>query len=257
MRRRCQTAQKRLVRRLDVPDGLPDDNTPLVLLADGLWFRFRQLPWVLYDMAFKPVDLDTAFFLDPVLLPGDERAERWRKALATIPEHLRKRTRALVSDGFRGSKAIARKHGWVHQRCHFHLKATLASQLGRCSPGLRGIPVRRTIYRAVCEMLEPCSEDRLARLRQLLLEQSRHPDCPRRMGGAVREAIRNLLHFRAYLHHPELCLPTTVCAVESMHNLIRRSVTCINSPQALLLRCRSFLRLQPTIVSNGAKIPQK
>jgi len=87
----------------------------------------------MYVMVVKPIRSHQAFFLDPVLLPGKESYERWREALATIPPQIKKRVLAFVSDGFRGSKLITREHGWIHQRCHFHLLMALIRRHGRRS----------------------------------------------------------------------------------------------------------------------------
>ena len=48
---------------------------PLVLLLDGLYFRFQGKDWVLYVMAVKPCRQNRAVFLDPVLLPGRENMQ--------------------------------------------------------------------------------------------------------------------------------------------------------------------------------------
>jgi hypothetical protein len=50
------------------PQKIP--RGPLVLLADGLWFEFDGIPWVLYLTALKPYRANYATFLDPLLLPG-------------------------------------------------------------------------------------------------------------------------------------------------------------------------------------------
>ena len=57
-------------RALRLPRG------PLVLVLDGLYFRFRRKDWVLYVMAVKPCHQNRAVFLDPVL----RQAERTCRA---------------------------------------------------------------------------------------------------------------------------------------------------------------------------------
>src|SRR5260221_9924330 len=78
-------------RALRLPRG------PLVLVLDGLYFRFRVKNWVLYQMAIKPCHHNQAIFLDPVLLPGRENLRGWSQAIATIPAPIRRRIRASVS----------------------------------------------------------------------------------------------------------------------------------------------------------------
>src|SRR3989344_2127828 len=97
-----------------------------ILLADGLYFRFKREHIVMYLMALRPTKSSQAYFLDPVFVKGRERLEAWREALEHIPLPIKKRIVAFVSDGFRGGAALAQEHGWVQQRCHFHMLAALS-----------------------------------------------------------------------------------------------------------------------------------
>ena len=80
-RYRFRQALRRFVARPG-PQKIP--LGPLVLLADGLWFEFDGVPWVLYLTALKPCRGNVATFLDPLLLPGREGASKWEQALAGI-----------------------------------------------------------------------------------------------------------------------------------------------------------------------------
>lgn len=59
-----------------MPDG------PLVLLADGMRFKFAGKPWVLYLTAIKPCSGKTALFFDPMLIIGLEGAWRWERVFS-------------------------------------------------------------------------------------------------------------------------------------------------------------------------------
>ena len=72
----------------------------LVLIADALRLKLQGREYVLYDMAVKPTDRNTAFFLEPVLLEGHESAHGWRQAISGIMLSVRQRIATLVSDGF-------------------------------------------------------------------------------------------------------------------------------------------------------------
>lgn len=76
-RYRFRQALRRFVERSS-PQKIP--RGPLVLLADGLWFEFEGIPWVLYLTALKPCRSNQATFLDPMLLPGREGATRWQQS---------------------------------------------------------------------------------------------------------------------------------------------------------------------------------
>ena len=156
----------------------PLSRGPYALLGDGLYFKFKRMDWVMYIMAVKPIKSNRAFFLDPVLLQGKECYERWRVALATIPPETKKCVKAFVSDGFRGSKLIAREHGWIHQRCHFHLLMALIRRHGRRSYRVKGAGVRERLLGVVRVLLT--TPDSITLKRQTLKARRliSHPLCP-------------------------------------------------------------------------------
>lgn len=256
IRRYCRTACRQLVAASALPH-LPElADQRLVLIADGLWCRFGGRCWVCYNLAVKPVQLPVAFFLDPVLTPGREDAAGWQQALASIPVDVNRRIRGIVADGFRGSKLVARERGWVLQRCHRHLDVLLRGSTGRRKRRLRGGEVRGKIIAAVREARTTPDPKRVAELRSLLREQAAYPDLTVRIRGAVRRFLHDLEHYRAYLNYPDLALPVTTNAVESRNSRLRDVLRCINSPEAALLRLRTYTRLHPTIRCNCPKIPQ-
>jgi len=202
-------------------------------------------------MAVKPIKSNRAFFLDPVLLQGKECYERWRMALATIPPGTKKHIKAFVSDGFRGSKLIAKEHGWIHQRCHFHLLMALIRRHGRRSYRTRGAGVREKLLGVVRILLT--TSDNVA-LRKQTLKARRlisHPLCPPWIRIQTVEFLRTLDDFRAYLLHPELNLPTTNNSIESSGKIVRKATSTARTPQSVLLRATAFLRLRKFITCNG------
>ena len=226
-------------------------SSPYALLGDGLYFKFKRMDWVLYVMAVKPVKSNRAFFLDPVLLQGKECYERWRVALATIPPKTKKRVKAFVSDGFRGSKLIAREHGWIHQRCHFHLLLALIRRHGRRLYRVKGAGIREKLLGVVRALLTTPDS---AILRRRTLKARRlisHPLCPPWIRIQTVEFLRTLDDFRAYLIHPELNLPTTNNSIESSGRIIRKATSTARTPQAVLLRATAFLRIKKSITCNG------
>jgi len=253
--RRVRIALARLVAAPYRPP-LPEDGD-LLLLADGLWMRFKCREWVLYNLALRPVAGDTAYFLDPLLLPGKESGVGWRRTIDSgIPESASGRIRALVADGLRGGHRIADEHDWVYQRCHWHLLAALNGLRGIRRKGVRGREVREAIYQAVREVLMTTDEQRVVLLcediRRLIQNRCCYPKFRYLVGGL----LRHLHHFRAYVRHPELRLPTTMGALESMHACMRVAVARVNSPAAALLRVRSYIRLHPTITCREHANPQ-
>lgn len=224
---------------------------PYALLGDGVYFKFKRMDWVMYIIAVKPVRSHRAHFLDPVLLPGKESYERWRQALATIPPDTKQRIRAFVSDGFRGSKLVAREHGWIHQRCHFHLLMALIRRHGRRSYRIKGAGVREKLLAAVRVLIT--TTDAVMKRKRILKAQRllAHPLCPPWIRKQTIEFLRTLDDFRAYLIYPELNLPATTNAIESAGKIIRKATSTARTPQSVLLRATTFLRLRKSITCNG------
>lgn len=245
---RLNSALRRLLlRKKRLPRG------PYALLGDGLYFKFKRIDWVMYVMAVKPVHSHRAYFLKPVLLQGKESYERWRQALATIPPETERRIQAFVSDGFRGSKLAAREHGWVHQRCHFHLLMALIRRHGRRSYRIKGAGIREKLLGVVRVLLT--TTDTVMKRTHILRAQRllAHPLCPPWIRKQTIEFLRTLDDFRAYLIYPELNLPATTNAIESGGKIIRKVTSTARTPQSVLLRTTAFLRLKKFITCNGKK----
>jgi len=235
--------------------GQPRDycfcSDQLVLLADGLWFRFKREDWVLYLMAVKPLDDNKATLLDTVLLAGKESYENWDTAISTIPDEVKEHIVAFVSDNFRASKRLAHKHHWIHQLCHFHLIAQLQIRRGKRKSVIQGRNTREEIYQNIRKALEASNEQYLKVLQSCLKKLSNSSDCPRKLQMMVNEFLRSIDLYRAYLLYPELNLPTTTNAIESTGKIIRRSTRNISSPKSLYLWAKATIRLRPEITCNG------
>ena len=254
--RRFGRALRQLVsrpRRLRLPAG------PLVLLLDGVYFRFRGKDWVLYLMAVKPCHQNRAVFLDPVLLPGRENLRGWYQAIATIPACVHKRIRASVSDEVGGIVRLGTSQGWIVQLCHFHLISRLQNCRGRRNRRLAGRVLREGLYQLTRQALEfsdgPGLEAALVELRHL----SRQATALRVIRMIVREFLRRIDQFRAYQRYPELNLPTTTGTVEAMGRRVRdlmRQTRSISSPQALQLWATAMIRMRPTVMCNGKHFQQ-
>ncbi len=248
--------QRSLTKFLNKSAKLVMPPGPYVLLVDGLWFIFKKQKWAMFLLALKPVSKNKAYFLDPVLLVGGESYENWTMALATIPTGLKKQVKAMISDGFRSSRAIAFEQGWVHQRCHFHLIAYLQVRRGKRKKGLKGATIREAIYQTVLKLLTAKSRARVKALSAHLKLLAKKVDCPKSMQMAASEFLRALAEFRAYLHHKDFHLPTTTGSVETMGKLIRKRTGTIRTAKSLKLWATALVRLKSPITCNGKNIQQ-
>ena len=250
-RYRFRQALRRLVARPS-PQKIP--RGPLVLLADGLWFEFDGLPWVLYLTALKSCQGNRATFLDPLLLPGREGATHWQQAVAAIPPAVRQRIKAMVVDNLPGMRRIARQHQWALQLCHFHLLLKLQAHGRKRHYARRGGVVREEIQQLIRDALQLPEGQRLSwtlkRLEELHGSDCGTPGIQTTLG----QFLYSLRFYRSYVRHPNLGLPTTTNAVESMCRLIRemlRSSRAGSNPASVLLWTTAFIRLRPTVNCNG------
>lgn len=234
---------------------IPEGN--LVLVIDGVWSIFHGRCWVLYNMALKPVASNVAWFVDPVLRPGRERVSHWEEALCTIPPETLQRIKAVVSDGLPGVEFLAQRHGWILQLCHRHLSAALTGRLGRRQRQRSIQQPGRGIKAAVHEILATMDDDRAMALCQEVLQLSQHPNCTVGLRRTARFCVLHQHAYRAYLLHPELRLPATTCALESMNRLLRQAISTANTPTSLLRRATAFLRLRKNITCNACRHQQK
>lgn len=222
-----------------------------ILVVDGLWFNFAKKDWVLYLMAIKPIQNNKAILFNPVLLLGKENYQNWKQTIQTISPELRKRIKVFVSDGFRGSKKLARQNKWVHQRCHFHLIAQLQIRRGRRKSNLAGRSIREKIYLSVREALETTDKQRLKFLKEHLKRLASHSKCPRKMQMIVHEFLKEIKSFRAYLIYPKFNLPATTNAIEATGKTIRHLTRNLNTPKSLQLWATAFVKSHPIITCNG------
>lgn len=224
---------------------------PYALIVDGAYFKFECRDWVLYIMILKPVCSDKAYFLDPILVKGKEKYGVWNEVVNTIPKHIKKRIKAFVTDGLRGSQQLSERHGWIHQRCHFHLLASLVRGKGKTKYRTRNSTLREQILSAVRVLLTPTNKRKLPPARKTLFKLMSDPVCPAYIRKHVDEFLEREDDFRAYLNCPELRLPKTTNSVESTVHMVRGATRTARTPESLLLRTIAFMRLKKFVVCNG------
>lgn len=256
-RYRFRQALRRFLARRS-PQQIP--RGPLVLLADGLWFEFDGRPWVLYLTALKSCAGTHAVFLDPQLFPGKEGASRWQQVVAALPSSVQRRVQGLVVDNLPGMQKLAAQRGWVLQLCHFHLLMKLQVRRRGVRYALRGGTVRREIDSLIRSAIALPDGRRFNRT-LLHLHRLADGDCgTARIQITVREFLHQVAFYRAYLHHPQLDLPATTNAVESMGRLVRemfRRNRAGSNPASLLRWATALIRLRPRIACNGHPINRK
>jgi hypothetical protein len=97
---------------------------------DAMWFDTVDGQQTVYLLGLRPVHDDQLCFLRPILRPGHESQKRWREVIEGMLPDVRERIYAVVSDSFAGSGGLAKKEGWIFQRCQAHLLLRLSTLCG-------------------------------------------------------------------------------------------------------------------------------
>ena len=203
----------------------------LILVIDAEWHYFKKELWTLYFLALKSTKSQSVTILDPILVLGKENSATWNYIFNQFPNTIKRRVIALVSDGIRGIENVADSHGWIIQRCHFHLLSALQKRRGKRASTVGRI-VREEIYNLVRLSLTEKSVRRLNLICRRLAYLAKDDGCPKAMKMIVRDFLRRLHEFRAHLDNPELNLPTTVNVMESVNSFVRDKTKTINTPKS-------------------------
>lgn len=249
--------RKALARFIRQPARYPLLTGAYTLIADGLWYTFDDTDWVLYVLLLKPRRRNYAYLLDPIILPGRETYDNWSAAIDTIPEDMRARICAFVSDHFKASEKVVRHYGWIHQLCHFHLLAELQKRRGTRKRKIPGHHIREDIYQLVRAILvSEAGAKRDADIKKIVLCINTR-DCPRALGMIVRGFLRALDQYHVYRTYPAHTIPRTTGAAESLSKLIRKRTRPLKTPQAVQDWAVAFCRLRKTITCNGQRTIEK
>jgi transposase-like protein len=234
------------------------------MIIDAIVFSFREnrryQKYTIYLTAVRSVSDHCALLLEPFVMPGKESLSGWQATVRAIPENVRIRIIAFVSDGFSGVAGFAQQHGWLLQRCHFHLISQLQQFRGKYKHRIPHVALREEIYRTCRAAIEETDKLKLKTTITYLKELTADRHCPKWIRLRGNELLRRLGYFRTYLDHPELELPTTTNTIESFNRTIRelanrsRGFRTIGS---LRLWLSALVATQPLRVCNPKKISTK
>lgn len=223
-----------------------------ILLADGAGYTIKDQEWTLYVFLLKPVKRNYAHILDPIMIKGKESFCNWQRAVDSIPGRIRKQIIAFVSDNFCASKGITGHYQWIHQLCHFHLIKELRRRRGRRKK-LSDRSVRESVYAVIRRSLETNEPRETAALLKELKILYQHSECPFKFKMVIKEFFRARKRYLAYLTYPDLNIPKTNNASESLVNLMREKTKRLNSAEAVEQWAKATVRLKHKMICNGHK----
>jgi len=251
-----QAIYKRSQRCLDIISEqdrqYPKLRGQYILLGDGAGYTFKDQDWTLYVFLLKPRKRNYAYVLDPIMIQGKESFITWKQAIDNIPKDIRKQIVAFVSDNFHASKKIAHHYEWIHQLCHFHLIKELHRRRGKRKK-LDNQTLRERIYITICQMLKTNNHEKVTNLAKELANLYKHPKCPFKFRMMIKEFIRTRERYLAYLNYPQLTIPRTNNASESLVNLIRKRTERLKSAKSVERWAKVSTRLKNKMICNGEK----
>lgn len=229
----------------------PPKGFPLIAVADAIWQWINEERYTLHIILLKPLNKSEAIICAPLLRKGDETLG-WPTAFSQLPQEWKTRIFALVCDGNSGLVSIAHQNKWITQRCHAHLRRLLNNYL---RTGHRG--TQRVLAKEVHDLVTTIliCPDRLKMVHSVLrLKEIYHLTKSRGIRRVISGLIKHIPEYRTYLNYPEIDLPITTNAAESLNNIIRdlqRRTRGFRSPASFLKWVNALLLNKKTIVCNG------
>lgn len=227
---------------------------PLVLVADAMIQTIDDYMWSIFLFLARPVDEEDGIILPPYVRLGSEHKHGgWTKAFASIPQETKDRIVAFVSDGAIEATSQAKKHGWIIQRCQFHLLFRISNYLRPPGPLSRNIPLASRVYPPVYTVLYDNDELEAEMAVQKLKELMPHIRS-QGLKTTLSGFIKHYRDYRAYIYFPQYNLPVTSNSgetlVRQMRDLLSRAhgYRTMDSYQKWL---EAVLKYRKTIVCKG------
>lgn len=198
--------------------ALPQGET-LVAIADSMLHTLQDQVYTIYFILLKKPGAEKAIITQPLIRAGPEVPEGWYAAFQRLPKTALYQIKALVCDGHTGLTSIAKRQLWIIQRCHFHLICRLQNYRSKYTLSRHG-KVGQEIYRLVKKIIDSPEETNLAVWLSELESWGRLLNS-RGLKAVISGFIRYYRDYRSYLDYPNLHLPKTTNAVESLISTVR------------------------------------
>ena len=256
IRRRHSKNIELLFKKLPKPKAPPGN---LIAIIDGLAVNFKKERFTLYTILLRSIKDSKAVIMEPLLLSGNEKISSWDKAFQTLPKSVRRRIKAVVSDGITGIENYGKQQGWVVQRCHFHLIKMIQTLRGKSWRTIKDKELREDIYQKTRQLISTPDEKEARELYKYLNDVTHSVICPKWLGLRVRGGLKHWTLFRSYRLFPELKLPTTTNSAESVYRSISditRQTRGFRNPKSFKKWIKLKIRSMREIRCNGYNYQQ-
>lgn len=228
----------------------------LILVADAMVCSMGGTWWTVYLMLLRRPNEVQATIAVPYWRVGAETQLGWREALGTIPEAVHNRIRAVVCDGHVGLVNYAKWERWIIQRCHFHLIAAIQGRRSKrrwSRHRAEGTQLSQLVHAVLTGPEGTALLPILTALEELGWD-TRSPQLRRIIAGFVN----HYQDYRSYLIYPELQLPRTTNAVESLIGMVhslRHRARGFRSINSLQQWTAALIKHKRTMTCNGYRQP--
>lgn len=192
-----------------------------ILLIDGVWVHCEKKRAVIYLSILRPINSSIGYLLPPVVAFGAESNKKWQCILDSIPPEILGQIKGLVCDGVSGMTEAGQRRGWVVQRCQFHFIKTIERFRGKKNRFITEKDFREDLYQKMRRALVLPEGKEADDLFLQIADMASEDRCPKWVRLFVAELLRYRQQFRAYILHPDLCLPATNNSSESLAAIIR------------------------------------
>lgn len=191
---------------------------PHILLADALVQTLQGQEYTTYLVLARSLTNVTATICYVCTVAGHESGIGWQAAVAALPSAMQLQTKALVCDGHAGLTSLAHRHGWVLQRCRFHLVQSLNKYLRLW---YRATPETYRIHALVHTVVESADDEKVTRALSLLAAYASRRTTSKEVASILRGLTQHFQDYRSYIYYSELHLPATNNSCECSFRRVR------------------------------------
>lgn len=221
---RLKISRRKFVSKTSWPP-LPQDE-PLLAIADAAIQFVEGSFYTFYFILIRRVNDDFACPAPPYIRKGSEVAAGWYEAFRLLPEGTESSILALICDGHGGLTSLGKQRHWIVQRCHFHLIARIQSRRSKWKFS-RHRAEGKLIYKLVKKVLTIKREKSIPKYLSKIKQLALLPTTSWELKTTLLGFTKHYRDYRSYIYHPELHLPRTTNAIESViggiRNICRRA----------------------------------
>lgn len=229
----------------------------LIVVADAMVETINKKTYSFYFVLLRPIKSNKATIVRPYIKLGSESWLGWQEAFYCLPESILASIKALVGDGHSGLMSIAKRKKWIIQRCHFHLISRIQGRRSRWARS-RHRRLGNRLYFLAKEVIT-CADETIIQDYLEEIDFIKNNTSSQLLRKYLSGFIKNYKEYRTYLYHPELNLPLTSNAAESIIGSVRElcnKTHGFRTIYSLTLWINALLKYKKFATCNG-KLPTK